>query len=313
MDGDEAVWIPGGTFRMGSDEFYPEERPVHGVSVDGFWMDRHPVTVAEFRCFVEATDYVTVAERPPDPAAYPDADPSLVVPGSLVFRRPPHRVSLRDYHNWWTYVPGACWHRPEGPGSTTAGRDRHPVTHVACEDVEAYAAWAGKALPTEAEWEFAARGGLEGAVFVWGNEFSPGGRMMANTWQGEFPWQNLAPGGLEGTSPVGAFPANGYGLYDMAGNVWEWTADCFTPHHPAEPAKACCIPKNPRVTPGEPSVAAGQPVGAIPRRVLKGGSHLCAPNYCLRYRPAARQGQSVDSSACHIGFRCIVRPTKEQP
>jgi formylglycine-generating enzyme len=313
MDGDNAVWIPGGTFLMGSDEFYPEERPVHRVTVDGFWMDRHPVTVAEFHCFVEATGHVTVAERPPDPTDYPDADPSLVVPGSLVFRRPPHRVSLRDYHNWWAYVPGACWHRPEGPGSTVAGRERHPVTHVACEDVEAYAAWAGKALPTEAEWEFAARGGLEGAAFVWGNEFAPGGRMMANTWQGEFPWQNLAPGGLEGTSPVGAFPPNGYGLSDMAGNVWEWTADCFRPHHSADPAKACCVPKNPRATSADRSSLAGQPGLAIPRRVLKGGSHLCAPNYCLRYRPAARQGESVDSSACHIGFRCIVRPTKEHP
>jgi formylglycine-generating enzyme required for sulfatase activity len=310
MDGEQAVWIPGGTFLMGSDEFYPEERPVHRVTVDGFWMDRYPVTVAEFHRFVEATGYVSVAERPPDPADYPGADPSLVVPGSLVFRRPPHRVSLRDYHNWWAYVPGACWHRPEGPGSTVGGRERHPVTHVACEDVEAYAAWAGKALPTEAEWEFAARGGLESAAFVWGNEFAPGGRMMANTWQGEFPWQNLAPGGLEGTSPVGAFPANGYGLYDMAGNVWEWTADCFAPHYPAKP---CCVPKNPRVDSAERSSPAGQPGGAIPRRVLKGGSHLCAPNYCLRYRPAARQGESVDSSACHIGFRCIVRPAKEHP
>ena len=308
MDGEQAVWIPGGTFLMGSEEFYPEERPVHRVTLDGFWMDRYPVTVGEFHCFVEATGYVTVAERQPDPSDYPDADPSLVVPGSLVFRRPPYRVSLRDYHNWWAYVPGACWHRPEGPGSTVAGRERHPVTHVAYEDVEAYAAWAGKALPTEAEWEFAARGGLEGAAFVWGNEFAPGGWVMANTWQGEFPWQNLAADGFEGTSPVGAFPVNGYGLFDMAGNVWEWTADCFAPHHSAEPAKACCVPKNPQVASAERSAVAGPPIGAIPSRVLKGGSHLCAPNYCLRYRPAARQAQAVDSSACHIGFRCVVRP-----
>ena len=292
MGGQQAVWIPGGTFLMGSDEFYPEERPVHRVTVSGLWMDRHPVTVAEFRSFVNATGHVTVAERPPDHADYPNADPSLVVPGSLVFRRPPHRVDLRDYHSWWTYVPGACWHEPEGPGSTVTGRERHPVTHVAHEDADAYAVWAGKTLPTEAEWEFAARGGFESQRFVWGDEFAPGGRMMANTWQGEFPWQNHRADGFEGTSPVDAFPPNGYGLYDMAGNVWEWTADVFTPDHGAKPAKACCI---------------ANPGAAIPQRVVKGGSHLCAPNYCLRYRPAARQGQSVESSACHIGFRCIDR------
>jgi formylglycine-generating enzyme len=300
------TWIPGGTFLMGSNEFYPEERPAHRVAVDGFWIDVNPVTVAEFRRFVEATGYVTVAERFPDPADYPAADPSLLVPGSLVFRSPPRPVSLRDPRTWWAYVPNACWHRPEGPGSTTAGRERHPVTHVAWEDAASYARWAGKALPTEAEWEFAARGGLEGAAFVWGDEFAPGGRMLANTWQGEFPWQHLPTDGFEGTSPVGAFPPNGYGLYDMAGNVWEWTADFFTPH-PADAAKACCIPRNPRVSAAERSHAREQPDVAIPRRVLKGGSHLCAPNYCLRYRPAARQAEAVDSAACHIGFRCVVR------
>jgi formylglycine-generating enzyme required for sulfatase activity len=220
-------------------------------------------------------------------------------------------VTLRDYRQWWAYVPGACWRRPEGQSSTAAGRELHPVTHVAYEDAEAYAAWAGKALPTEAEWEFAARGGLKGATFTWGDEFAPGGQLMANTWQGEFPWQNLATDGYEGTSPVGAFPPNGYGLYDMAGNVWEWTSDYYTPRHPADAAKACCIPRNPRVESPERSYergsGTGQPGASIPRRVLKGGSHLCAPNYCLRYRPAARQGEAVDTSACHIGFRCIVR------
>jgi sulfatase modifying factor 1 len=311
MGRQQTVWISGGTFLMGSDEFYPEERPVHQVTVHGFWMDRHPVTVADFRSFVHATGYVTVAERLPEYAEYPDADPSLLVPGSLVFRPPPHRVSLRDYHNWWAYVPGACWHQPEGLGSTVAGREQHPVTHVAFDDAAAYAAWAGKALPTEAEWEFAARGGLEGMRFVWGNEFAPGGRMMANTWQGEFPWQNHAADGFEGTSPVDAFAPNGYGLYDMAGNVWEWTADFFAPHH-SDPAKACCIPKT-RVTTAPRPDARAQPGSGIPRRVVKGGSHLCAPNYCLRYRPAARQGESVDSSACHIGFRCIVRPDGTAP
>jgi formylglycine-generating enzyme required for sulfatase activity len=297
--------IPGGTFRMGSNDFYPEERPVHPVAVDGFRMDRHPVTNEEFRRFVEATGHLTVAERAPDPAAYPGVDPGLLVPGSLVFRKPAHRVDLRDFRLWWAYVPGACWKHPEGPGSTLQGRERHPVVHVAHEDAEAYAAWAGKSLPTEAEWEFAARGGLDGAVYAWGDEFAPEGRVMANTWQGEFPWQNLGTDGYEGTSPVGAFPANGYGLYDMAGNVWEWTSDLFTPRHPAEAAKPCCVPRNPRVE--VPEGPAGGPGAGIPRRVVKGGSHLCAPGYCLRYRPAARQGESADTSTSHIGFRCIVR------
>jgi formylglycine-generating enzyme required for sulfatase activity len=268
-------------------------------------MDRHAVTNRRFRCFVEATGYRTVAERAPDPKQYPDVDPALVVPGSLVFRCPERPVGLSVPRAWWADVPGACWRHPEGPRSTLEGRDEHPVVHVAFEDAEAYAAWAGGALPTEAEWEFAARGGLEGATYVWGEEVAPAGRMMANTWQGEFPWQNLKTDGYEGTSPVGAFPANGYGLHDMAGNVWEWTSDFFRPRHPDEPAKACCIPRNPRATFDAASYAAGE---RIPRRVVKGGSHLCAPNYCLRYRPAARQGEAVDTSACHIGFRCVLRP-----
>jgi sulfatase modifying factor 1 len=301
------VWIPGGTFLMGSNDFYPEERPVHRVTVDGFWMDEHPVTNAGFRDFVEATGYTTVAERQPDPADYPGVDPALLTPGSLVFRRPPHRVGPHDYRAWWAYVAGACWNRPEGPESTLDGRDHHPVVHVAYEDADAYARWAGKALPTETEWEFAARGGLEGAVFAWGDEFAPEGSMLANIWQGEFPWQNLAADGYEGTSPVGSFPANGYGLYDVAGNAWEWTSDYFKPRHPDEVTKACCVPRNPRVESAGGSHAAGGPGAHIPRRVLKGGSHLCAPNYCLRYRPAARQGEAVDTSACHVGFRCVVR------
>jgi formylglycine-generating enzyme len=301
------TWIPAGEFWMGSDDFYPEERPVHRVVVDGFWMDVNPVTVADFGRFVAATGYRTVAERPLDAADYPHADPALLVPGSLVFQRTAGPVDTRDFRQWWAYVPGACWRHPEGPGSNVERRESHPVTQVAYPDAEAYAAWASKALPTEAEWEFAARGGLDGAAYVWGDEFAPGGKQMANTWQGEFPWQNLELDGYEGTSPAGAFPANGYGLHDMAGNVWEWTTDYFRPLHQAAGARhqapACCAAaRNPWV--GQP----GQdPTSRIPRRVLKGGSHLCAPNYCLRYRPAARQGEAIDTSTVHIGFRCLIR------
>jgi formylglycine-generating enzyme len=300
----DLVWIEGGSFQMGSEDFYPEERPVHRVEVDGFWIDRHQVTVAEFRRFVKATAYVTLAERPLDAAMYPDADPGLLVPGGLVFHPTPGPVNLNNYLNWWSYVPGASWQHPEGPDSTLHGRERHPVTQVAYEDAEAYASWAGKELPTEAEWEFAARGGLEGTAFTWGDEHFPNGKAMANSWQGEFPWENQLLDGYERTSPVEKFPPNGYGLYDMAGNVWEWTSDFFTPTH-GEVEHACCAPRNPRVDEMDPSLA-DEP---IPRRVTKGGSHLCAPNYCLRYRPAARQGQAVDTSTGHIGFRCLSRTT----
>ena len=255
-------------------------------------MDVHPVTNAEFRKFVAATGYVAACEREPDPAMYPDADPSLLVPGSSVFRKPRHPVDLRDNRAWWEYVPAADWRHPEGPDSSIIGRDDHPVVHVTYEDACAYAAWAGKELPLESEWEFAARGGLEGATYAWGEAFAPQGRPMANTWQGAFPWENLKLDGYEGTSPVDAFPANGYGLYDMIGNVWEWTASSFT--SPIESGKkSCCAPS--------------EPGAHVARRVVKGGSHLCAPNYCLRYRPAARHGEAVDTSTCHIGFRCIVR------
>jgi formylglycine-generating enzyme required for sulfatase activity len=301
------VWVPGGEFMMGSDDFYPEERPVHPVSVDGFWMDEHPVTVAEFRRFVKATGYVTWAEVSPDPAEYPEATAELLVPGSLVFRMTSGPVELDDVRNWWAWVPGAQWRHPEGPRSTLHGRERHPVTHVAYRDAAAYAAWAGKELATEAEWERAARGGLEGRVFVWGDDFAPRGRMMANTWQGAFPWQNLELDGFGDTSPVKSFPPNGFGLFDMAGNVWEWTSDYFTPTHPAVSPHPCCTPSNPRITSPDQSYGLGEPGAHIPRRVTKGGSHLCAPNYCLRYRPAARQAEAVDTSTGHIGFRCVVR------
>jgi len=290
-DQDAMRWIDGGTFAMGSQDFYPEERPVHRVSLDGFWIDEHPVTAADYRRFVRATGYITVAERPLDPDEYPDADSHLLVPGSLVFRKATGPVDLGDYRNWWEYLPGASWKRPGGKGTSINGRDRHPVVHVASEDAEAYAAWVGKELPSEAEWEFAARGGLDGAVFAWGDEHFPDGEARANTWQGEFPWQNLKLDGHEGTSPVGSFPRNGYGLYDMTGNVWEWTSDWFAGQSSSAP---CCAPEP---LPGE----------TFPRKVIKGGSHLCAPNYCLRYRPAARQGETIDTATGHIGFRCIVR------
>ena len=264
------------------------------------------MTVAEFRRFVKATGHVTVAEQPPDPAAYPDADPRLLVPGSLVFHATDRPVDLRDVTNWWSYMPGAQWRHPEGPGSTLHGRERHPVTQVTFEDATAYAVWAGKELPTEAEWEFAARGGLEQARFTWGDEFAPKGKMMANTWQGEFPWQNLLEDGYAGTSPVKSFPPNGYGLYDMAGNVWEWTIDAFGSNGEAV-EHACCAPDIGRTTAMEESMARPGAAAEIPRKVIKGGSHLCAPNYCLRYRPAARQSETIDTSTAHLGFRCIVR------
>jgi sulfatase modifying factor 1 len=304
-------WIPSRTFLMGSEDFYPEERPVHSVAVDGFWIDQAPVTAGEFRRFIRDADYVTVAERRLDPDEYPDAELDLLMPGGLVFRKTGGPVPLDDVRNWWEYVPGAYWKRPGGPRTTINGRDRHPVVQVAYEDAEAYAAWAGKELPTEAEWELAARGGLEGAAFAWGDEHFPEGRPAANTWQGEFPWQNLKLDGHEGTSPVGSFEPNGYGLYDMCGNVWEWTSDWFTPQHPDEVESPCCAPRNPRVTSPDASYGRGLPGEHIPRRVIKGGSHLCAPNYCLRYRPAARQAEDVDTSTAHLGFRCIVRPPVE--
>lgn len=302
----DMVWIPGGEFLMGSTDFYPEERPIHPVTIDGFWMDEHPVTVAEFRRFVKATEHLTWAEVPPAPADYPDADPEQLVPGSLVFEGSSGPVDLADVRNWWSWTPGAQWRHPEGPGTTLHGRELHPVTHVAYQDALAYAAWIGKELPTEAQWERAARGGLEGKIFCWGDEFAPRGKMMANTWQGEFPWQNLMLDRHERTSPVKRFPPNGYGLSDMAGNVWEWTTDFFTPSHPGEPEHPCCTPRNPRVSSPDQSYDFAAPGSHIPRRVTKGGSHLCAPNYCLRYRPAARQGEAVDTTTSHIGFRCII-------
>ncbi len=300
-------WIPGGTFRMGADQFYPEEAPVHTVTISGFWMDAHTVTNADFAAFIAATAYKTSAERQPDPAVYPGAQPELLKPGAAVFFMPSGVVDMDNIQSRWAYVPGANWCCPEGPASTIKGRENEPVVQVGFEDAAAYAAWAGKELPTEAEWEFAARGGLDGATFCWGNEFTPGGRYMANTWQGPFPFRDMGADGFIGRAPVGSFPANGYGLYDMAGNVWEWTTDWYSDQHPAEAESPCCVPCNPRGGGEALSYNLAQPRIRIPRKVIKGGSYLCAPNYCRRYRPAARHPQMIDTATCHIGFRCIIR------
>jgi formylglycine-generating enzyme required for sulfatase activity len=305
------VWIPGGTFLMGSDKHYPEERPAHRVTVDGFWMDRTPVTNERFGVFVERTGHVTFAEIPPKAEDYPGALPDMLFAGSLVFVKPEGRVDTRDFTHWWQWLRGADWRHPQGHASGLDGLERHPVVHVTFADAEAFAQWEGKTLPTEAEWEFAARGGLRGAPYAWGEDFLPDDRYLANTWQGEFPWENRLTDGYEGTSPVGAFPPNGYDLSDMIGNVWEWTVDWYQPRHPAEATKPCCIPQNPRGARAEDSYDPCEPALKIPRKVLKGGSHLCAPNYCRRYRPAARYPQPIDTSTTHVGFRCIVRPKKQ--
>lgn len=305
----DMVWVPGGTFLMGSDRHYPEEAPAHRVTVGGFWMDRCAVTNAEFRRFVHATGHVTVAERTPDAADYPGAEAAMLVPASVVFRKPRRPVPLTDPYQWWHNVPGASWRHPRGPQSSLKGLDDHPVVHVAWEDVAAYAAWMGKDLPSEAEWERASRGGLEGAEYVWGDELTPGGRHMANVWQGEFPLRNQALDAYEYTAPVRSFPPNGYGLFQMAGNVWEWTSDWYQDQaeRAGEHAHACCTVDNRRGGDRERSIDA-RDRARIPRKVMKGGSHLCAPNFCRRYRPAARMAQAIDTSTSHLGFRCIVRP-----
>ncbi|WP_136708398.1 formylglycine-generating enzyme family protein [Agromyces sp. H66] len=294
------IHIPGGTFRMGSDEFSADETPVHERTVGSFEIDVHPVTNEQFAAFVESTGHVTVAERPLDPTDFPGADPAELVPGALVFTPTAGPVDLHDWRQWWRWVPGASWRHPFGPGSSVDDRPTHPVVQVSFADAAAYAAWAGRRLPTEAEFEYAARGGLEGARFAWGDEEFPGGRLMVNRWQGDFPYRNTGAAGWVGTSPVMTFPANGYGLHDVTGNVWEWTTDYYAPRHEV---------------PGEVAVDAGgrenllaaasaEPGSRIPRRVLKGGSHLCSPQYCLRYRPAARSPQADDTATTHIGFRC---------
>jgi len=307
MNTEGMVWVPGGTFSMGSDQHYPEEGPAHLVTVDGCWMDRHTVTNAQFARFVEETGHRTLSERAVNPDDYPGAKPELLVPASVVFRQPRGRVDLRNHFNWWSYVPGADWRHPRGPDSDLDGLEDHPVVHVAYEDAAAYAGWAGKDLPTEAEWERAARGGLEAMEFVWGDELKPGGELMCNFWQGEFPVQKTSVNGHDWTMPVGSFPPNGYGLHDMAGNVWQWTSDWYEARHRVPAAGCCGGPRNPRGGVREKSYDPCQPNSFIARKVMKGGSFLCAPNYCKRYRPAARMAQPIDTATCHLGFRCILR------
>lgn len=302
----DAVHLDGGAFVMGSDDHYPEEAPAHRVHVDGFAIDRFAVTNHQFDAFVTATGYVTMAERPLDPAQFPGAPAENLVPGSMVFTPTPGPVDLRHLSQWWTWTPGACWRHPEGPGSGIHERLDRPVVHVAYEDAAAYVAWAGAELPTEAQWEYAARGGLDGASFTWGDEPRPGGKIMANTWDGpDFPWRSTGESGWLRTAPVGSFPPNGYGLFDMAGNVWEWTADWWTDRHTEPADKPCCVPRDPRGGAADGSYDQRQPQFAVPRKVIKGGSHLCADTYCLRYRPAARRPQMIDTGMSHIGFRCI--------
>jgi formylglycine-generating enzyme len=292
------VRIDAGTFRMGSTRFYPEEAPVCAVQVSGFSIDVHAVTNAEFAKFVRKTGYITVAERDLNPADYPGAPPENLVPGALVFHMTPGPVNLRDYSQWWSWTPGASWKHPEGLGSSIESRPDHPVVHVAYEDAESYARWAGKRLPTEAEWEYAARGGLDDKDFIWGDEMYPGGKPAANTWQGSFPWKHTSRHGPR-TMPVGSFPPNGFGLYDMAGNVWEWTQDWFISNR-GQVEAPCCVGGA-----RERSYDPCQPNVRIPRKVLKGGSFLCSPEYCLRFRPAARSPQMIDTGMSHLGIRCV--------
>mgnify|MGYP001356946622 CR=1 FL=1 len=301
---DDMVHLAGGTFWMGSSDHYPEEDPARQVHVDPFEIDVAPVTNRAFARFVAATGHVTLAEQAPDAALYPDADPAMLQPGSSLFVPPSRPMPTSNPFAWWEFSFGTDWRHPWGPESSIDGLEDHPVVHVCHADALAYAAWAGKRLPTEAEWEFAARGGLDRAAFAWGDELAPGGAMLANYWQGTFPHHNSLSDGYERTSPVGSYPANGFGIHDMIGNVWEWTDDWYADRHASAADKLCCVPRNPRGGSEAASRDPSDPGRAFGRKVLKGGSHLCAENYCRRYRPAARYPQTIDTSTSHIGFRC---------
>lgn len=292
----EMAWIGGGTFTMGDPDGQQDERPAHSVMVNGFWMDKYEVSNEQFDRFVRATHFVTVAERKPNPKDFPGADPALLVPGSVVFSPPPGEVPLNDHSAWWKYVPGANWRHPEGPNSDLKGRAKHPVVHICWDDAVAYAGWCGKRLPTEAEWEFAARGGLEKKKYVWGDEIIPDGKWQANIWQGQFPNENKMSDGFRGTAPVGSFSPNGFGLFDMAGNVWEWCSDWYRFDYYGQSPGA--NPKGPSDSfdPNEPGLA---------KRVMRGGSYLCSDLYCVGYRPSARMKSSPDTGLSHTGFRCV--------
>ncbi|MQY28921.1 formylglycine-generating enzyme family protein [Nocardia aurantia] len=301
----EVRQIPAQVFTMGSDRHYPEEAPARRVELDAFTIETTPVTNDRYALFVADTGYRTIAERPLDPADYPGAPAQNLQPGSLVFTPTPGPVDLRHIDQWWTWTPGACWKHPEGPGSALDGRGDHPVVHIAFEDAQAYARWAGRSLPSEAQWEAAARGGLDGAEYVWGDAPERAGQRLANYWHGRFPWR--ADPGYGRTTAPGSFSPNAYGLYDMAGNVWEWTTDWYTDRH--DPPPSCCAPRNPHGPSMSDSFDDSQPRFRIPRKVIKGGSHLCADSYCRRYRPAARRPQMIDTGMSHIGFRCLGEPS----
>lgn len=292
----QQIFVPGGTFRMGSEEYYEEEGPVRSVTVAGFWIDRTDVTNAEFAEFVAATHYVTDAERKPDPKDYPDIPADKLQAGGAIFTAPTGVRSLEDPNAWWAFAPGADWRHPDGPGSSVAGHDDDPVVQVSYNDALAYARWAGRDLPTEEQYEYAARGGLVGKTYAWGDELVPGGKYQANVWQGTFPNQNEGGDGFSGRAPVGCFPANRYGLYDMTGNVWKWTVTLYNR------SAGDGMPGS--VMPGDEMPNMGKASARV-LRTIKGGSFLCAPNYCRRYRPAARQPQESGFSAAHLGFRTV--------